>query len=97
VDRPSARADELTRDELIAGGRLLVKKVRKLTPSWLAVLGLGAYRSAFASPRAAVGEQPHTIGPTRVWVLPNPSGLNAHYTLPRLVEEFTALRDKAFS
>jgi TDG/mug DNA glycosylase family protein len=97
VDRPSARADELTRDELLAGGRQLVKKVRKLTPSWLAVLGLGAYRSAFASPRAAIGEQPHTIGPTRVWVLPNPSGLNAHYTLPRLVDEFAALRDRAFS
>jgi TDG/mug DNA glycosylase family protein len=97
VDRPSARADELTRDELIAGGRLLVKKVRKLTPSWLAVLGLGAYRSAFASPRATVGEQPQTVGPTRIWVLPNPSGLNAHYTLPRLVDEFAALRDRAFS
>jgi TDG/mug DNA glycosylase family protein len=97
VDRPSARADELTRDELVAGGRQLVTKVRKFAPSWLAVLGVGAYRSAFAAPRATTGEQAQAIGPTRVWVLPNPSGLNAHYTLPRLVEEFAALRDKAFS
>ncbi|GIH08065.1 mismatch-specific DNA-glycosylase [Rhizocola hellebori] len=97
VDRPSARADELTREELIAGGRLLVAKVGKFAPSWLAVLGVGAYRSAFAAPRAQVGEQAQAIGQTRVWVLPNPSGLNAHYTLPRLVDEFAALREKAFS
>src|SRR5688572_31676621 len=64
VDRPSARADELTRDELVAGGRLLMKKVRKFAPSWLAVLGVGAYRAAFAAPRATVGEQAQTIGPT---------------------------------
>ena len=74
-----------------------MRKVRKFAPSWLAVLGVGAYRSAFAAPGATVGEQTQTIGPTRIWVLPNPSGLNAHYTLPRLVEEFQALRDKAFS
>ena len=97
VGRPSARADELTREELLAGGRLLVRKVAKFTPSWLAVLGLGAYRSAFTTPRAGVGEQPERIGTTRVWVLPNPSGLNAHFTLPRLVEEFTKLREEAFS
>ncbi len=97
VGRPSARADELTREELLAGGRLLVSKVENFAPSWLAVLGLGAYRSAFTSPRAGVGEQPQRIGATRVWVLPNPSGLNAHYTLPRLVEEFALLREKVFS
>jgi TDG/mug DNA glycosylase family protein len=97
VDRPSARAGELTREELLEGGRLLVRKVRKFAPSWLAVLGVGAYRAAFAVPRATVGEQLAHIGTTRVWVLPNPSGLNAHYTLPRLVEEFAALRVRAFS
>jgi TDG/mug DNA glycosylase family protein len=97
VDRSSARADELTRDELVAGGRQLVSKVRRFAPTWLAVLGVGAYRSAFAAPRATVGEQTPSIGTTRVWVLPNPSGLNAHYTLPRLVEEFEALHDKVFS
>jgi TDG/mug DNA glycosylase family protein len=92
VDRPSARADELSRDELVTGGRALERKVQRFRPAWLAVLGVGAYRLAFAKPGAVVGEQPETIGTTRVWVLPNPSGLNAHYTLPKLVEEFTLLR-----
>jgi TDG/mug DNA glycosylase family protein len=59
------------------------------------VLGVMAYRSAFAVPKAVVGRQPETIGATSVWVLPNPSGLNAHYTLDRLAEEFAALRAAA--
>jgi len=92
VDRPSARADELSRDEFVTGGRALERKVRRFRPQWLAVLGVGAYRVAFTRPGAVVGEQPETIGTTRVWVLPNPSGLNAHYTLPKLVEEFALLR-----
>ncbi|HZM77978.1 MAG TPA: G/U mismatch-specific DNA glycosylase [Candidatus Limnocylindrales bacterium] len=92
VDRPSARADELSRDEFVTGGRALVRKVDRFRPQWLAVLGVGAYRLAFAKPGAVVGEQPDKIGTTRVWVLPNPSGLNAHYTLPKLVDEFTLLR-----
>lgn len=92
VDRPSARADELSRDELVTGGRALERKVRRFHPQWLAVLGVGAYRLAFTRPGAVVGEQPDTIGTTRIWVLPNPSGLNAHYTLPKLIDEFTLLR-----
>jgi TDG/mug DNA glycosylase family protein len=93
VARGSARADELTRAELTAGGRLLVVKVKRYRPRWLAVLGVVAYRAAFARPAASVGLQPDPIAGTHVWVLPNPSGLNAHYTLPRLTEEFAALRD----
>jgi TDG/mug DNA glycosylase family protein len=79
ANRPSAAADELSRAELIEGGRQLVEKVRDYHPRWLAVLGLGAYRTAFAHPKAGFGPQEETIGGARVWVLPNPSGLNAHF------------------
>lgn len=92
VDKPSARADELTRAELVAGGEQLVAKVRDVQPEWLAVLGVTAYRDAFAERTAAIGKQDRTIGTTRVWILPNPSGLNAHYTLPKLAEAFAELR-----
>jgi TDG/mug DNA glycosylase family protein len=79
ADRPSAAADELSREELIEGGRRLAEKVERYHPRWLAVLGLGAYRTAFAKPKATFGAQEETIGGARVWVLPNPSGLNANY------------------
>jgi double-stranded uracil-DNA glycosylase len=92
VDRGSARADELSTAELVAGGRRLRAKARRYRPAWLAVLGIGAYRTAFGAKDAAIGEQPQHVGTTRVWVLPNPSGLNAHYTLDRLAAEFAALR-----
>jgi double-stranded uracil-DNA glycosylase len=92
VARGSARADELTPAELAAGGRILVRKVRRLRPSWLAVLGVGAYRSAFGDRAATVGPGREPLGGARVWVLPNPSGLNAHYTLDRLVTAFAELR-----
>lgn len=92
VARPSAKADELTRDELVEGGQILQRKLLEYSPAWLAVLGVGAYRAAFNRPRATVGQQPETVAGVRVWLLPNPSGLNAHYTLPRLTEEFAALR-----
>lgn len=91
VDKPSARADELTRPELVAGGEQLVAKVLEVQPEWLAVLGVTAYRDAFADRTAAVGKQDRTIGDTRVWILPNPSGLNAHYTLPKLAAAFAEL------
>ncbi|MFF0345351.1 mismatch-specific DNA-glycosylase [Kribbella sp. NPDC004875] len=92
VDRPSAKAAELTRAELVAGGENLVRKVLEYEPEWLAVLGVTAYRDAFTERTAAVGKQDRTIGTTRVWVLPNPSGLNAHYTLPKLGEAFAELQ-----
>ncbi|MYV99799.1 G/U mismatch-specific DNA glycosylase [Streptomyces sp. SID3343] len=96
VARTTARADELTKDEYRAGGAILTAKVRRHAPTWLAVLGIGAYRTGFARPKAAVGRQPETIGTTRIWVLPNPSGLNAHWTPQSLAEAFAELRAAAF-
>ncbi len=92
VPRATARADELTREELLAGGASLRAKVVALEPAWLAIVGVTAYRTAFGQPRAAVGAQDLCIGSTRVWVLPNPSGLNAHYTPAALADEFARLR-----
>lgn len=92
VARASARADELTQEELRAGGQRLRATVLELRPRWLAVLGIGAFRVAFDAPTASVGEQALVVGETRVWALPNPSGLNAHFTLPVLTEAFAALR-----
>jgi double-stranded uracil-DNA glycosylase len=93
--RATARADELSRAEVVEGGRLLREKVGRYAPAWLAVLGVTAYRTAFDKPKAAVGPQETTIGDTRVWVLPNPSGLNAHYTPTALADEFARLREAA--
>jgi TDG/mug DNA glycosylase family protein len=95
VERGSARADELTAAELVAGGASLRRRVAAYRPRWLAVLGVGAYRTAYARPRATVGPQPEPIAGASVWVLPNPSGLNAHYTLDRLAEAFAELRAAA--
>ncbi|WP_371480987.1 G/U mismatch-specific DNA glycosylase [Kitasatospora sp. NBC_00315] len=93
VARTTARADELTRDELHEGGAALRERVALLRPGALAVLGIGAYRTGFGDARATVGRQPEGIGATEVWVLPNPSGLNAHYTPAALAEEFRTLRE----
>jgi len=95
VARSTARADELTTEELIAGGKILAAKLVTLRPKWLAVVGVTAYRTAFGHPQAVVGRQDTTIEDTRVWVLPNPSGLNAHWTAPQLAEAFGQLRDAA--
>ncbi|MFD9126337.1 G/U mismatch-specific DNA glycosylase [Kitasatospora sp. NPDC059571] len=93
VARTTARADELTAEEYREGGAALRARVERLRPRALAVLGIGAYRAAFGRPRAAVGRQPEPIGTTAVWVLPNPSGLNAHYSLDAIAAEFRALRE----
>ena len=92
VARTTARADDLSADELVSGGRALATKTRTLRPRWLAVVGVTAFRTAFAQPRAVVGRQDLEIGETSVWVLPNPSGLNAHWTAPRLADAFGELR-----
>ncbi|MYS39725.1 G/U mismatch-specific DNA glycosylase [Streptomyces sp. SID9944] len=92
VARASARADELTREEYQEGGRLLALKVARLRPRWLAVVGVTAYRAAFDDRKAQVGPQERVIGDTRVWVLPNPSGLNAHWTTETMAQEFARLR-----
>jgi double-stranded uracil-DNA glycosylase len=93
VARTTARADELRRDEFVAGAAILRAKVAAVRPRWLAVVGVTAYRDAFADRRASIGPQDATLGATRIWVLPNPSGLNAHYTLPLLADEFRRLND----
>lgn len=92
VARATAAADELSRDELLEGGRTLTRKVKKYTPRYLAIVGIGAYRTAFERPKAKLGLQEETIGSTRIWVLPNPSGLNANYQADALVELFRELR-----
>jgi double-stranded uracil-DNA glycosylase len=93
--RATARADELSREELIRGGEVLRTKVERLRPSWLAVVGIGAYRTAFDRRHAVVGPQEESLGQTGVWVLPNPSGLNAHWPAAALAEEFARLREAA--
>ncbi|WP_460073213.1 G/U mismatch-specific DNA glycosylase [Streptomyces sp. YKOK-I1] len=92
VARATARADELSAEEYREGGRLLTEKVTRLAPRWLAVVGVTAYRAAFEDRKASVGPQERVIGRTRVWVLPNPSGLNAHWTATTMAEEFARLR-----
>jgi double-stranded uracil-DNA glycosylase len=91
VKRGTATAAELTPDDYISGGRILVRKLRRYRPRLLAVLGVGAYRAAFDRPRAALGLQPERIGGIATWLLPNPSGLNANYQLPELVRLFRQL------
>lgn len=95
ASRATATADELATEELIEGGRVLLKKVRRYRPRFLAVLGVSAYRSAFDRPKARTGLQEETIGVTRIWLLPNPSGLNAHYQLNDLARLFRELREAA--
>ena len=95
VARATARADELSRDELIAGGAVLTALVERWRPRYLAVLGVTAYRTAFARPKARIGPQDETLGGVPVWVLPNPSGLNAHYTVETLAAAYAELRAQA--
>ena len=93
--RATARAAELAPAELRAGALELQEKMARLCPQWLAVLGVTVYRTAFGHPDAVVGPQAAVIGPTRLWVLPNPSGLNAHWTPAALAGEFARLRTAA--
>ena len=95
--RATARADELTAAELRDGGRELRAKAERWRPRWLAIVGVTAYRTAFGHPGAAVGPQQRSVADTRVWVLPNPSGLNASWAGPRLVEAFAELRAESMS
>ncbi|MFO7635673.1 MAG: G/U mismatch-specific DNA glycosylase [Caldilinea sp.] len=88
VNRATATAAELSADELVAGGERLMQTVRQFRPQSVAVLGITAYRTAFNLPRAQLGRQPEPLAETPLWVLPNPSGLNAHYTPAALAEVF---------
>ena len=93
VARATASAAELTAEELVAGARRLRRKAQRHRPQWIAVVGIGAYRLAFGRPRATIGPQPQLLGLSRVWVLPNPSGLNANHQIPELTAAFRQLRD----
>ncbi len=95
VDRATARADELDDDELRTGALALVEKVRRLGPRVVVILGLGAYRKGFARPKAKRGRQPERLGGAVLYVLGNPSGLNAHETVESLAEAFADAADAA--
>lgn len=92
VMRTTATAAELTPEDYDAGGKRLVATVEQYQPRVLAVLGIGAYRAAFGRKDAAMGLQPQLIGRTHLWVMPNPSGLNANYQLTDLIRLFADLR-----
>ncbi len=89
--RPTAKASELSPDELRAGGAILEALVVRHRPRAVAIVGVTAYRQAFAIPRAKIGRQDESLGGAVVWVLPNPSGLNAHFQLPALAELYSQM------
>jgi len=92
VNRATATAAELSAAELVAGGQRLLTTARRYRPRCIAVLGVTAYRAAFGRPKAGFGRQDERIGEALVWVLPNPSGLNAHYTPADLARVFGEFR-----
>lgn len=92
VPRSTATADELSPDEIRAGVPALRRKALKYRPRYIAVLGYGAYRTAFDRPKATVGLQPDRFGDTQLYLLPNPSGLNAHHQPPVLAAMFSDFR-----
>jgi double-stranded uracil-DNA glycosylase len=95
VARATVSADQLTRDELIAGRGRLARKAARYRPRWIAIVGIGAYRVAFGRPAALAGKQPDRLGSSGLWVLPNPSGLNANHQISELTRAFRALRRAA--
>jgi double-stranded uracil-DNA glycosylase len=95
VPRATASAAELDPAEFVAGRRRLAAKVRRYRPRIVAFLGMGAYRHAFATPDAGLGEQPLRFEGARVWVIPSPSGLNANYQMGALVALLRELKKEA--
>ena len=95
VARTTATAAELAADELLAGRRRLQRKVRRYAPRWVAIVGIGAYRVAFGRPHATIGRQPERLAEAGLWLLPNPSGLNANHQLADLARAFLELRRAA--
>lgn len=92
VNRSTAAATELGQEELKTGGKRLIAKIKRTRPRVVAILGIQAFRIAFGKPKAGFGLQEERIGSTQVWVLPNPSGLNASYQLPALSRMFKKVR-----
>jgi double-stranded uracil-DNA glycosylase len=97
VARATAQASQLSRAELRAGGARLTELVAERRPRFLAIAGVTAYRESFDRKKAQVGPQPETICGTRLWIVPNPSGLNAHWPLPAIIEEFRRLHTMALN
>jgi len=95
VGRTTATAAELTADEIRRGAKRLEERLAPLRPRFVAVLGIGAYRTGFARRDAALGRQDEAFGEALLWVLPNPSGLNAHHQLDELTQRFRTLRAAA--
>jgi TDG/mug DNA glycosylase family protein len=93
VARATAAAAELTPAELVEGARILGAKVRRDRPRVLAIVGIGAYRTGFRRPKAKMGLQEETVGEARIWILPNPSGLNANYQAEELAALYRELRE----
>ena len=91
VPRATARADELSPEELDRGTRSLVRKIKRRSIRSVAFLGITAYRTGFDRPAAKIGRQEEKIGSSTIWALPNPSGLNAHYQLPDLIKLFRSM------
>jgi double-stranded uracil-DNA glycosylase len=92
VERATATAAELSAEEIVEGGRRLAAKARRYRPQYVAVLGISAYRTAFNVPKARLGRQGEKFGESMIWILPNPSGLNAHYQPKDLAQLFLELR-----
>jgi len=90
VPRATARADELSAQELRTGGERLVATVRRWEPRVVAVAGITAYRTAFGERKATMGCQPTDLAGVELWVVPNPSGLNAHETVATLAQAYAA-------
>ena len=95
VSHATASASEVTKEDFVRGGRTLRRKVRRYRPRIVAILGIEAYRKAFGQLEVQIGEQDETIGEARLWVLPNPSGLNANYQLKDFSRLFRKLRKAA--
>lgn len=95
VARATARADELSDDELRRGSKRLKRRVQQHKPNCVAFVGITAYRTAFSRPHATMGQQADSLADSVIWVLPNPSGLNAHYQLPDFIRLFSELREFA--
>jgi double-stranded uracil-DNA glycosylase len=96
VDRTSRAASDIRSEELREGAVLLAKKAERWKPSWVAVLGVQAYRTAFKRPRSTIGRQSDDLAGSGLWVLPNPSGLQARYQLPEMISLFSELREAAW-
>jgi TDG/mug DNA glycosylase family protein len=95
VNYSTAAADELDVRELADGGKRLTAKIMRYRPRIVAILGIKAFRLAFGQPHAGFGLQEQRIGSSRIWILPNPSGLNASHQLPALVRMFRKVRSAA--